>query len=185
MDYRNIPEALSRPVTKIVSVGMFEHVGKKNYSGFLRTCYNLLPEHGLLLLHSIGRTVDMPTDLWVDRYIFPNSYLPTTVDIAEMVHGIMIIDDWHNFGADYDRTLLAWHKRFEVWAAQSLKQSNPRLYRMWRYYLLTYAGCFRVRTRLQLGKLSYLKMGCREAIDRYVEGLSSDTCLAQVLEAPT
>jgi cyclopropane-fatty-acyl-phospholipid synthase len=144
---------------RIVSVGMLEHVGRKNYGTFVNLCCDLVGEQGLMLLHSIGRTVDTPIDLWVDRYIFPNSYLPTMADISKAVHGRMVMEDWQNFGADYDLTLLAWHARFEVWANERAGEIDKRFYRMWRYYLLTFAGAFRIRKRLQLWQIVLSKRG--------------------------
>jgi cyclopropane-fatty-acyl-phospholipid synthase len=159
MDYRDIGVKEFHNINKIASIGMFEHVGAKNYRTFIANLHNLLPQHGLFLLHTIGRTVDMPTDLWVDRYIFPNSYVPTMMDIAAMSHGKMIMEDWQNFGADYERTLLSWYENFERWGDNIFKMSNNMAYRIWRYYLLTYAGCFKVRTRLQLWQIVFSKSG--------------------------
>jgi cyclopropane-fatty-acyl-phospholipid synthase len=153
MDYRDPNLKGLGQFDRVVSVGMFEHVGLRNHRRFVDLCYDLLNERGLMLLHSIGRTVDASIDLWVDRYIFPNSYLPTMADVSRAIYGRMVMEDWHNFGADYDRTLLAWYARFQAWASEQPGRVEERFRRMWTYYLLTFAGAFRVRQRLQLWQI--------------------------------
>jgi cyclopropane-fatty-acyl-phospholipid synthase len=81
----------------------------------------------------------------MDRYIFPNSELPGLADIMDGVEGRFVVEDLHNFGADYDRTLLAWHERFEAAWPRFAERYGERFRRMWRYYLLTCAGAFRAR----------------------------------------
>ncbi|MGO8745124.1 MAG: cyclopropane fatty acyl phospholipid synthase [Thermoguttaceae bacterium] len=141
-DYRSIQGQFDR----IVSVGMFEHVGVKNYATFLRTALRHLKDDGLFLLHTIGdNTSSNGTDPWILRYIFPNSVLPSPVQICAALEGLFVLEDWHTFGADYDRTLLAWFDNFDrSWP--SLKADyDERFYRMWKYYLLSCAGAFRAR----------------------------------------
>jgi cyclopropane-fatty-acyl-phospholipid synthase len=141
-DYRE----LRGTYDKIVSVGMFEHVGTKNYAAYFGTVQRLLAPNGLFLLHTIGvATTTRDTDPWIDRYIFPNGKLPSTCEIAKTVEGRFIIEDWHNFGPDYDRTLMAWWHNFRnAWPALATRY-NPRFFRMWKYYLLSCAGLFRSR----------------------------------------
>lgn len=158
-DYRDPSLARHGPFTKVVSVGMFEHVGSKNHRRMLEIASGLLPEGGLFLLHTFGRSVDASLDVWVDRHVFPNSYLPTIEDIGRASHGLLIMEDWHNFGADYDRTLRAWHERFEFWAAAQGPAMSRERYRAWRYYLLTFAGAFRARTRIQLWQVVFSRGG--------------------------
>ena len=145
-DYRTFVDPADRPFDRIASVGMFEHVGHKNYRGFFEFARRQLAPDGLFLLHTIGRHRDgVETDPWIDKYIFPNSELPRLQQIAEAAMGLFIVEDLHNFGADYDRTLLAWHARFEAaWPAFSGRYSEE-FHRMWRYYLLAAAGMFRTR----------------------------------------
>ncbi|HEY8878930.1 MAG TPA: cyclopropane fatty acyl phospholipid synthase [Roseateles sp.] len=141
-DYRSLQGRFD----KIVSVGMFEHVGLKNYGVYFDTARRLLAPEGLFLLHSIGVDRRAPhTDPWIERYIFPNGKLPSPVELAGALEGRFIIEDWHNFGPDYDRTLMCWAERFEA-AWQSLAgHYDEGFRRMFRYYLLSCAGFFRSR----------------------------------------
>lgn len=142
MDYRNLNDKFD----KIVSVGMFEHVGPKNYATYFDTANRCLKDDGLFLLHTIGTAVTSPkTDAWIDKYIFPNGKLPSAREVASAVEGRFLIEDWHNFGADYDRTLMAWWENFEqAWPSLEARYGK-RFYRMWKYYLLCCAGFFRSR----------------------------------------
>lgn len=109
-DYRSMEGQFDR----IVSVGMFEHVGRKNYDIFMKTTKRLLKPSGLFLLHTIGNSKKKTgTDPWINKYIFPNGMLPSPVCVAKAITGLYVMEDWHNFGADYDKTLMAWHQRFE------------------------------------------------------------------------
>lgn len=136
-DYRDIEDAFD----KVVSVGMFEHVGRKNYRAFMKKIHKLLDRGGVFLLHTIGNNVSRrTTDPWMDRYIFPNGELPSVAQIAKAAEGLFVIEDWHNFGPHYDRTLMAWHANF-VNAWPRLKETyDERFRRMWEYYLLSCAG---------------------------------------------
>ncbi|MFZ2855078.1 MAG: cyclopropane fatty acyl phospholipid synthase [Rhodocyclaceae bacterium] len=142
MDYRN----LLGQFDKVVSVGMFEHVGPKNYAAFFTVVERVLKEQGLFLLHTIGNYVtSRKLDPWIDKYVFPNGRLPSAVEIAGAVEARFLIEDWHNFGADYDRTLMAWWENFErAWPALEARYGG-RFYRMWKYYLMSCAGFFRSR----------------------------------------
>lgn len=138
----------------IVSLGMFEHVGNKNYRIFFETVRRLLKKDGLFLLHTIGHNRKTSgVDPWIEKYIFPNGIIPQSSKVAKAFEGQFITEDWHNFGSDYDSTLLAWHDRFEkdwpklsqVIDADGKRKYSDRFYRMWRYYLLACAGAFRAR----------------------------------------
>jgi cyclopropane-fatty-acyl-phospholipid synthase len=157
-DYRD--EALTRlgPFDKVVSVGMFEHVGQKNYREYMRLARRRLKEDGLFLLHTIGND-HSPTDAWLNRYIFPNGVLPSTVDLTRAAHGLFIQEDWHNFRADYDKTIMAWYRNFEQHAASPGVELPGRFLRMWRYYLQVMAGAFRARSRNQLWQVVYSVRG--------------------------
>lgn len=149
-DYRALDERFDRAF----SIGMFEHVGARNYRDYIDVVLRCLADDGLFLLHTIGgeRSV-RTTDPWVGRYIFPNSMLPSALQIATVIEQRFVIEDWHNFGADYDRTLLAWHHNIEhAWPALDPRRYNQRFRRMWRYYLLMSAAGFRIR-RHQLWQL--------------------------------
>lgn len=141
-DYRDLQGSFD----KVVSVGMFEHVGPKNYAAYFDTVHRTLEDDGLFLLHSIGTAVSTPrTDPWIDRYIFPNGKLPSAVEIAAAVERRFLIEDWHNFGPDYDRTLMAWWENFDTAWPFLEARYGKRFYRMWKYYLMSCAGFFRSR----------------------------------------
>ena len=142
IDYRD----LSGNFDKIVSVGMFEHVGEKNYREYFKNAHRLLKDDGLFLLHTIGSDITIArTDPWIDTYIFPNGKIPSPIEITKNIDRLFLIEDWHNFGPDYDKTLVAWYKNFEAnWQELSEKYSQ-RFFRMWKYYLLGCAGFFRSR----------------------------------------
>ena len=160
MDYRDLTKQPAARFDRIVSVGMFEHVGAKNYRAFAGTAWNLLHEEGLFLLHTIGRHQTAPTtDPWIDKYIFPNGKIPSAPEIARAIEGLFIIEDWHNFGPDYDRTLMAWwHKLDAAWPGLP-KRYDRQLHRRFKYYLLSCAAFFRARQgqlwQLMLTKRSY------------------------------
>jgi cyclopropane-fatty-acyl-phospholipid synthase len=141
-DYRDLEGRFD----KIASVGMFEHVGPKNYETYFSKAEHLLAPDGIFLLHTIGVAhTTRGTDPWIDKYIFPNGKLPSIREIAGAVEGHFIIEDWHNFGQDYDRTLMAWWHRFDQAWPKLEPRYNQRFYRMWKYYLLCCAGFFRSR----------------------------------------
>ena len=142
MDYATLEGQFDR----IVSVGMFEHVGYKNYPAFLEKVRRLLKPDGLFLLHSIGGNHSSTHgDPWTEKYIFPNGMLPSIAQIGTAAEGRFVMEDWHNFGADYDRTLMAWLANFEAaWPALSARY-NERFRRMWRFYLSVSAALFRAR----------------------------------------
>lgn len=141
-DYRDLRGGFD----KIASVGMFEHVGRKNYPTYFDNIQRLLRDHGLFLLHTIGHRKTTPaSDAWIDKYIFRNGKLPSARDITDALEGRLLIDDWHNFGQDYDRTLMAWKKNFDEAWPRLKKKYGESFYRMWTYYLLCCAGFFRSR----------------------------------------
>jgi len=151
-DYRDVHERFDR----IASVGMFEHVGAKNYARYFDVARRCLaedgPHQGLLLLHTIASNVSVThTDPWIDRYIFPNSMLPSAAQIARGCEGRFVLEDWHGFGPDYDRTLQAWRDNVEA-AWPSLPDYDDRFRRMWRFYLSASMALFRAR-RAQLWQL--------------------------------
>lgn len=141
-DYRKVEGRFD----KVASVGMFEHVGSKNYSAYFDTVIRVMKDNGLFLLHTIGNYITLPTvDTWIDKYIFPNGKLPSAKEITENLENRFIIEDWHNFGQDYDKTLMAWWKNFDQsWPALEARYGQ-RFYRMWQYYLMSCAGYFRSR----------------------------------------
>jgi cyclopropane-fatty-acyl-phospholipid synthase len=144
---------------KIVSVGMFEHVGYKNYRTFMETAARCLAPDGLFLLHTIGSNATSPDiDPWISKYIFPNGVLPSIAQISRAAEKWFTVEDLHNFGPDYDRTLLCWLRKFRA-AWPDLKQRyGQRFGRMWEYYLQSCAGCFRARD-IQLWQIVFTKIG--------------------------
>ena len=142
MDYRELEGRFD----KLVSVGMFEHVGPRNYSAYFAAANRAMASDGLFLLHTIGNYDTLhTTDAWIDKYIFPNGKIPSAGQIAQAIEPDFIIEDWHNFGQDYDRTLMAWWQRFDAaWPGLSDKYGE-RFYRMFKYYLNACAGYFRAR----------------------------------------
>lgn len=146
-DYRQFNRGASERFDCIASVGMFEHVGAKNQGAFFEMARRSLKDEGLFLLHTIGKNVRRtPTDPWIDRYIFPNGDLPSLGQVCDASEDCFVVEDVHNFGADYDRTLMAWHARFEAAWPRFAARYGERFYRMWRYYLLACAGTFRARS---------------------------------------
>ena len=148
-DYRDINEQFDA----IVSLGMFEHVGHKNYRTYMEVLERSMKPESYALLHTIGKNVSAPgVDPWISRYIFPNGEIPSLKQITDAMEPRLIVEDLHNFGPDYDRTLMAWYQNFEAgWS--SLKDNySERFYRMWTYYLRICAGAFRARD-LQLWQL--------------------------------
>jgi cyclopropane-fatty-acyl-phospholipid synthase len=149
-DYRDVPDG---PYDRIVSLGMVEHVGYKNYRTYLEVARRLLVPDGLFLLHTIGSNVSARGgDAWTERYIFPNSMLPSLRQLSGAAERLFVIEDLHNFGADYDATLMAWHANVEAGWERLGPHYDERFRRMWRYYLLSNAGSFRAR-RNQLWQL--------------------------------
>jgi len=142
-----------QPFDKIVSVGLCEHVGYKNYGMFLKVARENIKEDGLFLLHTIGKSVSGNfVDPWINKYIFPNGVLPSIKNLSEAAENQFIIEDLHNFGADYDKTLMAWHKNFNENWFRFKDQYGETFFRLWNYYLLTCAGGFRARA-MQLWQL--------------------------------
>jgi cyclopropane-fatty-acyl-phospholipid synthase len=147
-DYR---EAASDPQTydRVVSIGLMEHVGPKNYRSFFELARARLAPGGLALVHTIGGNVSMvTTDPWISRYIFPGGVIPSEQQLTAAKEGLFVLEDWHNFGPDYDRTLLAWDENFRAAVPKLGKHPamDERFYRLWRYYLNSCAGAFRART---------------------------------------
>ena len=154
-DYRDLNETYDR----IVSIGMFEHVGSRNYRTYMNAVFRCLKSGGLFLLHTIGGNTSVKSnDPWIDKYIFPNSMLPSAKQIFAAVEGLFVLEDWHSFGQYYDNTLMSWYDNFtKNW--HIIKDAyDERFYRMWTYYLLSCAGSFRARDN-QLWQIIFSKEG--------------------------
>jgi cyclopropane-fatty-acyl-phospholipid synthase len=141
-DYRDIEGHFDH----IVSLGMFEHVGYKNHRTYMQVVHDHLKDDGLFLLHTIGQNATFKTtDPWFGKYIFPNSLIPSAAQISRAVENLFVMEDWHNFGPDYDKTLMAWFRNFDAHWETLRPKYGDRFYRMWKYYLLASAGSFRAR----------------------------------------
>ncbi|KAB5495743.1 MULTISPECIES: cyclopropane fatty acyl phospholipid synthase [Serratia] len=162
-DYRD----LDRQFDCIVSVGMFEHVGPKNYETYFSVAARNLKPDGLFLLHTIGSNqTDLNVDAWIDKYIFPNGCLPSVRHIAEASEGRFVMEDWHNFGADYDRTLMAWLENFKRAWPDLMGGYSERFERMFTYYLNACAGAFRSRN-IQLWQVLFSPAGVEGGVRVY------------------
>ena len=156
MDYRDVNEKYDR----IVSVGMIEHVGYKNYRTYFQIANKCLNDDGLFLLHTIGNSKsEKSIDLWTNKYIFPNGMLPSVAQLGIAIENLFIMEDWQNFGADYDLTLMAWYDNFEKNWGKIMNKYSERFFRMWKYFLLSAAGSFRSRCRNQLWQIVLSKNG--------------------------
>ncbi len=156
-DYRLLNEKFDH----IISIGMFEHVGQKNYQEYMQVARRCLKDGGLFLLHTIGGLQDArDTDPWLGKYIFPNSMLPSLPQITKSCQDSFVIEDVHNFGADYDKTLMAWNKNFQEHWPTFAQKYGQTFYRMWQYYLLSCAGLFRAR-KIELWQVVLSPKGVR------------------------
>lgn len=161
MDYRQFNRQGGQRFDRVASIGMFEHVGHKNHEAFFGLMERSLRADGWALLHTIGKNrAGGHTDAWIDQRIFPNGALPSAGELATSAERRFVIEDWHNFGADYDRTLMAWHARFEAAWPTLARRHGQRFRRLWRYYLLSCAGTFRARSN-QLWQLVLAPGGVR------------------------
>jgi len=154
-DYRNVSGSFDR----VISIGIMEHVGYKNHRTYMETAHRCLKDDGIAFVHTIGgnnsTTISNP---WTVRYIFPNSMLPSIAQIGAAMEKLFVMEDWHNFGPDYDRTLMAWHENFEKAWPRHRDTYGDRFYRMWKFYLLSSAAAFRSRS-VQLWQITMTKPG--------------------------
>lgn len=156
-DYREISEQFDR----VVSVGMLEHVGSKNYRQYMKKVFQTLRPGGVFLCQSIAANQSsLYADPWVARYIFPNSMLPSAAQVTKAAEKLLVLEDVQNLGADYEKTLKAWESNFRRSWDRFESRYGERFYRMWRFYLLGCAGAFRARS-LQLFQFVFSKGGTR------------------------
>lgn len=141
-DYREAEGQYDR----VVSIGMCEHVGARNYRTFFKTIHRCLKEGGLALVHTIGGNHSVTSiEPWLGKYIFPHAMLPSIAQLSRAAEDLLVVEDWHNFGPDYDHTLMAWLERFKSNWHKHEKEYGQQFYRMWVYYLTICAGSFRAR----------------------------------------
>ncbi len=154
-DYRSVSGTYDR----VLSVGFFEHVGYRNYRTYMEISNRCLKPDGIACLQTIGRNTSTTTfGRWGEKYIFPNSMLPSIAQIGTAMEGLFVMEDWHNFGPDYDRTLMAWYAKIEnAWSTLS-DSYDERFRRMWHFYLSSFAGPFRAR-EVQLWQIVMAKRG--------------------------
>lgn len=147
-DYRDIEtyNPKEKQFTKIVSVGVLEHIGFQNYPQLMQIMRRFLKEDGIALLHSIGGNASRKfCDPWIDKYIFPHGMLPSLKQLGSAYENAFIVEDYHNFGIFYHKTLLAWHANLNHAWDELKHHYDERFHRMMNYYLLTCAGAFRAR----------------------------------------
>ncbi len=161
-DYRELNEKFDH----VVSLGMFEHVGPKNHKSYMKVAFRCLKDDGLFLLHTIGSNYTRHSpDPWFNKYIFPNGVLPSMKDISMAFDNTFIMEDFHNFGAYYDQTLMAWFNNFNAGWDELRSDYSDRFYRMWKFYLQACAGAFRARD-LQLWQFVFSKHGVQGVYER-------------------
>ena len=133
----------------VISIGIMEHIGAKNYETYMKLAHRCLKPGGVALIHTIGfHSKQALIDPFYHRYVFPNAQLPSLAQLAEAAEDRFVVEDVHNFGPDYDPTLMAWFENFDA-AWPELKATgryDDNFYRMWKFYLLSCAGGFRGRT---------------------------------------
>lgn len=157
-DYRDIQGKFDH----IVSIGMIEHVGVQNYEDYMEIVKEHLSDTGLFLLHTIGGNKSViGNDPWINKYIFPNSMLPSAKQLTRSFEGIFVMEDWHNFGYNYYKTIMAWFNNFHNNYPSLMEKYDERFYRMWKYYLLSCAGSFKARKN-QLWQIVLSKKGVKE-----------------------
>ncbi len=160
-DYRELNEKFDH----IVSVGMFEHVGLKNHRTYMKTVHRCMKDEGLFLLQTIGSLKSgFATNQWIDKYIFPNSLIPSMKQIVSAVENLFALEDWHNFGFHYFLTLMEWFKNFDKNWDHLKNKYDERFYRMWKYYLLSCAASFKCGSN-QLWQIVLSKKGFQKGYE--------------------
>ncbi len=154
-DYRQVQGTYDA----VISIGIMEHVGYKNYHTYMEVVDRCLKPGGIAFVHTIGGDwSDTNGEPWNNKYIFPNGMLPSIAQLGAVLEKKFVMEDWHNFGPYYDPTLMAWTANFEKAWPELKKQYDERFFRMWRYYLLSSAGAFRSR-RNQLWQIVFTRRG--------------------------
>jgi cyclopropane-fatty-acyl-phospholipid synthase len=140
-DYRDI----EGPFDRIVSVGMFEHVGVRFYDTFFKRCAELLTDDGVMMLHSIGRSEGPDsTNPWIDKYIFPGGYIPALSEVLPAIERAgLLVCDIEILRLHYAETLKAWRERFMARREEAVQLYDERFARMWEFYLAASEMSFR------------------------------------------
>jgi cyclopropane-fatty-acyl-phospholipid synthase len=177
-DYRDVAERFDR----IVSVGMFEHVGVGYYDSFFRRCAEILSDDGVMLLHSIGRSEGPgTTNPWINKYIFPGGYIPALSEVLPAVERAgFLVTDIEILRLHYAETLKHWRQRFLAHREDLEKVYDARFVRMWEFYLAASEMTFREQgmmvMQLQLTKRQGVVPITRDYIAReeaHLRGLES------------
>jgi len=157
-DYRSARGTYDR----VVSIGLMEHVGYRNYPTYMKVVNRALSDDGIGFIHTIGSNKsETCSNPWTTKYIFPNGMLPSIAQISSAMEDYFIVEDLQNMGPDYDLTLMAWYQNFEkAWPELKMKY-DERFYRMWRFYLLSSAGGFRSRVT-QLWQIVMTRRGRKQ-----------------------
>jgi cyclopropane-fatty-acyl-phospholipid synthase len=155
MDYREVEGKFDA----VISIGIMEHVGYKNYRTYMHVVDRCLKKDGIGFFHTIGANASYKVgEPWSDKYIFPNGVLPSITQLSAAMENRFVIEDLHNFGPYYDPTLMAWYANFEKAWPRLKDKYGDRFYRMWRYYLLSSAGAFRARNQ-QIWQVVFTRVG--------------------------
>ena len=167
-DYRDA----AGPFDRIVSVGMFEHVGINHYATFFRKCEHLLDDDGVMVLHSIGRSEGPSrTSPWIAKYIFPGGYIPSLSEVLPRIETSgLLVTDIEILRLHYAETLKAWRERFLAHREEVERIYNERFERMWEFYLASSEMAFREQNmmvmQIQLAKRQGVTPMTRDYIGR-------------------
>ena len=146
----------------VISIGVMEHVGYKNYRSYFEVVDRCLKQDGIAFVHTIGTNRSITSgEPWTDKYIFPNGMLPSIAQLGKAIEGLFVMEDWHNIGSHYDPTLMAWHTNFNRAWPDLQEKYGDRFKRMWDYYLLSSAGGFRSRSQ-QLWQIVLTRPGTHQ-----------------------
>lgn len=159
-DYRHLQGEYDR----IISIGMFEHVGKRYFRTYMEKVHACLSEDGLFVLHTIGFDTSDFKNPWLQKYIFPGCYVPSLKHIGDAYEGLFVLEHVENIGHNYNNTLLHWFENFvDGWPDirnHSPEKYDDRFYRMWKYYLLSNAPGFRAR-KIQVWQFVFSRSGVK------------------------
>lgn len=154
-DYRDVDEQFDR----VVSVGMFEHVGRRHYPDFFAAATRCLKPSGIFLLHTVGYLQEEPINPWYDKYVMPGVEFPTIANVVDNAGAELVLEDLHTWeGAHYDRTLMAWFERFDRGWDKLKAKYGETFYRMWKLYLQGCAGGFRAG-RMRVWQFAFSRGG--------------------------
>ncbi len=172
--YKNLPvkfilddyRSASGQYDRVISIGIMEHVGYKNYETYMKVVKRTLKPDGIGFIHTIGRNDSATTaNPWLTKYIFPNGMLPSIAQLGKAMEGLFVMEDWHNFGPDYDKTLMAWYENINRAWKELPEKYDERFKRMWNFYLLSSAAGFRAR-ETQLWQIVFTHPGRKQPNSR-------------------